>query len=352
MNNWSVRRIASHLKKSGSIVSKSTVSNIIQNRGKKRDSRLKGIPCKSSVGSRKVTKAMLDKLDRWTNCANPMTQKMMANKLGISQSYVSKLIREKLKKRQRIKLKVHHLTPENKQNRLTNARKLYNLMSRTSLEYFVTLDEAQVFLIKNNHKTRHCYLRRGQQLPDDCIIANKENFGKHFMVVGGMTGRGILPLIRIPLNVKISGDTYVKYVLKPYFEKFLPQLYPTEMHKVIFHHDKASSHTSKFAKLYLDQQKKKLKINYIPKENIPVKGADISPLDFFGFGFLKQKANACKATTLDGVWKFWRRTWSEVTPEMCTNVFQNWKLRLGHVYRRNGAHIEHVKQIHKRKLFR
>ena len=49
---------------------------------------------------------------------------------------------------------------------------------------------------------------------------------------------------------------------------------------------------------------------------------------------------------------FWRRTWSEATPEMCADVFQNWKLRLGHVYRRYGARIEHAKQIHKPKLLR
>ena len=179
----------------------------------------------------------------------------------------------------------------------------------------------------------------------------KETYIEHFMVVGEITGRGTLPLIRIPKNVKISSEVYVNMVLKPYFEQYIPNLYPNDIHKVIFHHDKASSHTSNFTTAYLNQLKHEKRINFISKEDIPVKGADISPLDFFGFGFLKQKANSCKATTLNGVWKFRRKTWSEVSPEMCMEVFRAWKLRLGHVSRSDGGHIEHLKKIHRRKVF-
>ena len=46
----------------------------------------------------------------------------------------------------------------------------------------------------------------------------KEAYTKHFMVVGGLTGRGTLPLIRIPMNVKIFSEVYVNMVLKLYFE--------------------------------------------------------------------------------------------------------------------------------------
>ena len=350
MNKWSLRRIANHLKKLGHVVSHKTVSNVINKKGKKRQARENGIIYKPSVCSRKVTKSMLVKLDRWTSNPNPLSQKEMAKRLGISQPLVSTIIKRDLKKITRKKLRVHYLSQDNKKNRKTNSRKLYERMSSKKMEFFVTVDEAQVFLVKENQVTKHCYLRRGQQLPDNCVISSKEGYPEHFMIVAGMTGRGPLPLIKIPQNVKISGEVYINYVLEPLFRKYLPKLYPNEMRKLIFHHDKASSHTCNLTTAYLKKLKSELKISFINKKDIPVKGADICPLDFFGFGYLKQKQNKCKAKTLTGVWKYFQRRWSLVTHETCMKVFQNWKARLHLVNQKNGEHTEHVKQIHKRKV--
>ena len=69
------------------------------------------------------------------------------------------------------------------------------------------MDKAQVFLVKENQVTNYCYLKRGQQLPDNCVISSKEGYPEHFMIVAGMTGRGPLPLIKISQNVKISGES-------------------------------------------------------------------------------------------------------------------------------------------------
>ena len=81
------------------------------------------------------------------------------------------------------------------QNRKTNARKLYDVMTTDKIEYMVTLDEAIMYLVPESSKTDYCYLKRGEELPDNCIIASKETSPKSVMVVGGMSGRGTLPLI-------------------------------------------------------------------------------------------------------------------------------------------------------------
>ena len=94
------------------------------------------------------------------------------------------------------------------QNRKTNARKLYDVMTTDKIEYMVTLDEAIMYLIPENSKTDYCYLKRGEELPDNCIIASKETSPKSVMVVGGMSGRGTLPLTRIP-DFKISAVNYI-----------------------------------------------------------------------------------------------------------------------------------------------
>jgi len=245
---------------------------------------------------------------------------------------------------------VQALTERNMQNRKTNSRKFYELMTSDKIEFTVTLDEAKVYLIRDGNQTSHCYLKYGQGLPDSCLIKSKEGYPTGMMVVAGMTGRGPLPLLRIPNNAKINADNYVDYVLRPYFEKYLPDLYPGEMSKLLFHHDKASSHTSHLAAHYLEMMRSQHGLTFLSKEDIPVKGPDISPLDFYGFGFLKQKSKKCRATTLQGLWLHCKKVWSEVTPEICRDVFKSWKVRLRYVSRNNGGHIEHLKKIHRRSI--
>ena len=197
-DNWSARAISRHLLKQGISVSHTTVINVIKNNGKKRDSRQKGKVYKKRTPFKKLTEKNLKELETWTRTANPMTQQEMARKLGVSQQTVSHTIKHKLKKIKRTKFKVHALTSSDKQNRKINARKLYDMLSLDKLEYVVTLDEVVMYLIKKNNQTQYCYLKRGQELPDNCIVPSKESYPQTAMVVGGLTGRGRLPLVLIP----------------------------------------------------------------------------------------------------------------------------------------------------------
>lgn len=350
MQGWSCRLIAIHLQKQGFTIKKSGVNKVINGKGKEREARRNGQEYKRKVKPSKTTNRVLTELNQQTSNPNPLSQEQMGNKVGLSQAHVSRVIKDKLGKKVRKKMVVHALTPEDKKNRKTNARKLYDRIPMDQLEFMVTLDESMMVLKKNNNQTKICYLKPGQQLPDNCLQENNECYPKKQMVVAGMTGRGTLPMLKIPGNAKCNAQNYVKYILKPYFEVHLPKLYPGEMNRILFHHDKASSHTAGLTMEYLRGLKAEVGINFLEKKDIPVKGPDISPLDFFGSGFVKQLEKSCRATTLPGLWKFWREHWSKVTPEKCTEVMRSWKRRLGYVYRRDGGHIEHVKKIHKRKL--
>ncbi|UYV69514.1 hypothetical protein LAZ67_6003865 [Cordylochernes scorpioides] len=118
-------------------------------------------------------------------------------------------------------------------------------------------------------------------VPDRNIL---QHWTKHgcFMVVGVMTGRGVLPLIKVPSKVKVNSEFYIECVLKPVIEQ-LKDLYPGEMDKVFLHHDKASSHTSNKTQQFLQEMKDTLGLNFIRNSDIPVKSPDASPLDFYGF---------------------------------------------------------------------
>jgi hypothetical protein len=84
------------------------------------------------------------------------------------------------------------------------------------------------------------------------------------------------------------------------------------MDKVFFHHDKASSHTAYSTFEYIEKLKSSIGISYLEKDDIPVKAPDASPLDFYGFGYLKQQLSKRRARTLDGVWKVSQEIWSQI----------------------------------------
>ena len=173
------------------------------------------------------------------------------------------------------------------------------------------MDEALVYEDDANGQTQICYITRGESVPEHWVFEKGESFAKSFMVVGIITGRGTVPLFRVPSSVKINAQYYIDYVLKPLFTMHLPRLYPNEMDKVYFHHDKASSHTANLTTAYLVKMESELGISFINKDEIPVKTPDGSPLDFFGFGYLKQTL-LTRVRTLTVIWKLAQEVWSEI----------------------------------------
>ena len=96
----------------------------------------------------------------------------------------------------------------NKKNCKTDYCKLYeNHLAGGKVEYAVTLDEALVYLNDSNKNNSICYISRGENVSDDWVLDEDKSFSKHFMVVGIITGRGAVPLIRIPSKVKINAST-------------------------------------------------------------------------------------------------------------------------------------------------
>jgi len=80
-----------------------------------------------------------------------------------------------------------------------------------------------------------------------------------------------------------------------------------------------------------------------------VKGADASPMDFFGFGYLKHRISLKRPKTLAGLTKIAIDEWKKLTPEKCQKVFENWKKRLRLVHEHDGYQIETLKSLHSKK---
>jgi len=347
----SIRAIVKKLEASDHQISKSTVSNIVNCIGNRRNHKLVGMSSpKKPQPSKKVTKDILRKIDLLTDKENPPSQSFIAKKFNLAQTTVSFVIRKKLGKKIKKKTVVHALKPSHIANRKKNSIGLYKKrLAGQKSEFVVTLDEA-LFFLDDCKGSRKIYYKKPGKLDPEFMTVKKEKFGKKFMVVGAISGRGILPLIKVPQNVKINSEYYIENVLKPFLEVEIPKLYPGEESKVFVHHDAASSHTSKKTELYGKDLKERLGMTIIPTSEIPVKSPDTSPMDFFGFGMLKQKLHSRKASTMKGVWKLLQKEWNKITLEMIGKVFDSWKWRLRLVNEKNGEQIEQTKKIHKRKL--
>ena len=203
----------------------------------------------------------------------------------------------------RNKTKVHALNARHKQNRKTNARKLYEQrVAGGRAEYLVTFDEALFFVQDCNGTRRICYTKSRDEC-NNYVFQKKEKFADKLMVVGAMSGRGVLPLIPVRTNAKVSSNYYVDNVLKRILEEEIPKLCPGETAKVYVHHDAASSHTARFTQQYAADLQARTGITLIANTDIPVKPPDGSPIDFFGFGYLKQQIYKRRASRIPGLWK-------------------------------------------------
>jgi hypothetical protein len=113
------------------------------------------------------------------------------------------------------------------------------------------------------------------------------------MMVGAKSGRGPHSLFKVPVKTKVKAQWDIGNVLMLIYQIHISRFYGSESSKFILHHDKKTSHTAKKTVQYAKEVRSKWGVTFIKNQDIHVKGPDMSPMDFFGFAFLKQR--------------FWRR---------------------------------------------
>jgi hypothetical protein len=333
-------------------VSEMTITNVINGKGLKRSAQRTGQVLGKRKNKRTVrTERLIQNVAKKIDTPNPLSQRNIAKSLHTSFSSINRVIHNDLGEKTCRKTKVHALNAIHKANRKTNCRRLYEQhLAGGKSEYMVTLDEAWLYLDYCNGQRKICYINSGEQPPENWLRYCKERWPKGFMIVGAVSGRGVLPLKKVPSNVKINAENYIKYVLRPILEIEVPKIYPNELNKVFFHHDKASAHTSSKTYHYLEGLKNKMKINYIDKQQIPVKSPDAYLCDFFAFGVLKQRLFNRNAKTLNGLWKVSKSVWNQISFDEVQRAMKDWKRRCRLIASRDGAHIEHVKNLHYKKV--
>ncbi|CAG7716889.1 unnamed protein product [Allacma fusca] len=110
-------------------------------------------------------------------------------------------------------------------------------------------------------KENPIYYTKESSVPVNLVLQRRGSFSEKMMIVGAMTGWGVLPLIKVPHNVKINLAYYVANVLKPLLEDGVAKMYGAS--NVFVHHDAAaaSSHTPRYTQAYPGELKAKTGIN-------------------------------------------------------------------------------------------
>jgi len=202
----SFRKIQEILKNENIAVSIGLISNVINGVEKSRATHALGIEKPRQIHPRpKRSKTVLQKIEPLFKRQNPSTQRSIAKHLNMSLATVNRAIHQDLNYKTIKKRKVHRLNTQHKKNRKTNTRRLYEThLAGLKSEYVVTLDEALFYVDDCYGERKIGYVRKGFSVPDDWVFQNKESFKKGFMAVDCITGRGTVPLIRVPTKVKIT----------------------------------------------------------------------------------------------------------------------------------------------------
>jgi len=300
---YSHRDIVKKLAESNFVVSKTFIHNTLKNVGKRRKAKAGGLPSPiKKCPPRVVTPAIVRKVTRMARRRNPPGFRDIDSSAGLSPRTVRRIL-AKSKLELRRKTTVYKLKLAHMQNRKTNCRKLYrNWISGNKWSYVVTLDEAMFGLHNTNGQRKICYIPSGQDVPEDWVV-NKDNFSVSVMVVAAISGIGTLPLRVVDSKSNMNADYYIKNILTPLVDKDIPSLYPGELHKVKIHHDKTTSHTAQKTAAYAEAVRQKFKIDIIKNSLIPVKSPDVSPMDYFGFGYLKRRMFRRKPKSMQSLCK-------------------------------------------------
>lgn len=111
---------------------------------------------------------------------------------------------------------------------------------------------------------------------------------------------------------------------------------------VWFQQDGATSHTAGETIQLLHTRFPARVISRFGDQNWPPRSCDLTPLDFFLWGYLKSKVYVNHPQTIPDLKEEIRRCIEEIGPELCRNVIQNFVKRADTCRQSRGGHLEGI----------
>ncbi|GFX43847.1 putative LOC100569746 [Trichonephila clavipes] len=123
---------------------------------------------------------------------------------------------------------------------------------------------------------------------------------------------------------------------------FIPELNNHDVQELWFQQDGATCHTARATiDLLKDTFGDRLISRFVPV-NWPPRSCDLTPLDYFLWGYVKSLVYADKPQTLDHLEDNIRRVIADMRPQMLEKVIENWASRLAYIQASHGSHMPEI----------
>ncbi|GFT02397.1 uncharacterized protein TNCV_4625281 [Trichonephila clavipes] len=139
-------------------------------------------------------------------------------------------------------------------------------------------------------------------------------------------------------NVTVNGDQY--RAMNTNF--FIPELNNHDVQELWFQQDGATCHTARATVDLLKDTFGDRLISRFGPVNWPPRSCDLTPLDYFLWGYVKSLVYADKPQTLDHLEDNIRRVIADRRPQMLEKVIKNWTSRLDYIRASRGSHMPEI----------
>ncbi|GFY11458.1 transposable element Tc3 transposase [Trichonephila clavipes] len=139
-------------------------------------------------------------------------------------------------------------------------------------------------------------------------------------------------------NVTVNGDRYRATITN----FFIPELNNHDVQELWFQQDGATCPTARATIDLLKDTFGDRLISRFGPVNWPPRSCDLTPLDYFLWGYVKSLVYADKPQTLDHLEDNIRRVIADIRPQMLENVIENWTSRLDYIRASRGNHMTEI----------
>ncbi|GFX72249.1 uncharacterized protein TNCV_4551711 [Trichonephila clavipes] len=123
---------------------------------------------------------------------------------------------------------------------------------------------------------------------------------------------------------------------------FIPELNNHDVQELWFQQDGATCHTARATIDLLKDTFGDRLISRFRGVNWPPRSCDLTPLDYFLWGYVKSLVYADKPQTLDHLEDNIRRVIADIRPQMLKKVIENWTSRLDYIRASRGSPMPEI----------
>ncbi|GFS57851.1 transposable element Tc3 transposase [Trichonephila clavipes] len=134
-------------------------------------------------------------------------------------------------------------------------------------------------------------------------------------------------------NVTVNGDRYRAMITN----FFIPELNNHDVQELWFQQDGATCHTARATIDLLKDTFGDRLISRFGPVNWPPRSCDLTPLDYFLWGYVKSLVYVDKPQTLYHLEDNIRRVIADIRPQMLEKVIENWTSRLDYIRASRGS---------------